>query len=403
MSLGHGATIVKDGLVFLWDPNSPRCTQNNRTGILNAYSSTNAYIDAISGDTITPTSGMYLEGKTYYTLVGVQYPESSQSAPWTSRDGITPGISNTSAGKLYSCSRDLNYFVYDEDTNTWVSNSYFNGERVDGHCYDTYDGAPAQHATFQADFDNIVASFPNATHIVIGSHAAENNDNDSGTLARLQSIGLPDSHIGVGRPEYVLVGKVNRPSTWHYVRENVNSAIAVMNVGLPLEGVTTGTVFTTGNYLSLPSNVGYSSTFSQFAWFKSTGTPAGDYHIIFGGSEAEISIPTAGALRVGVTTPTRYVGNLGSGLTDGNWHYVGMTYNPSDSVIRGYIDGEPVGTIATGGGNPTASFTRTIGRFGTSGTYYANGVVSNATIYNTALTDQEVKQNFSALRGRYSI
>tara|TARA_R110000796_G_scaffold131402_1_gene246970 strand:+ start:789 stop:1940 length:1152 start_codon:yes stop_codon:yes gene_type:complete len=157
------------------------------------------------------------------------------------------------------------------------------------------------------------------------------------------------------------------------------------------------------NYITLPSDAGYTATFSQFAWFKSSGNPLGGYNIIFGGSQAEISIPTAGALRIGVTTPTRYVGNLGSGLTDASWHHIGMVYNPANSYIEGYIDGASVGTVATTGLNPTASFTRTMGRFGTSGSYYANGNISSAQIYNTPLTAAEVQQNFQALRGRYGI
>ena len=157
------------------------------------------------------------------------------------------------------------------------------------------------------------------------------------------------------------------------------------------------------NYITLPSSIGYTTEFSQMAWFKSAGTPAGGYHIVYGGEQAELSIPTAGELRIGVNTGTRYVGNLGSGLTDGNWHYVAMTYKPSDGAIKGYIDGLSVGTIATNSGNPVSSFTRTVGRSGTSTTYYTNGETPLTQIYNRALTAQEIKQNFNALRGRYGI
>jgi len=175
----------------------------------------------------------------WFTLYALTYPESTQTP--ASRDGITPGFDNITGSKLYNASRDLNYYVFDEDNNTWVPDSYFNGERIDGHCYDTYDGQPNQHATFHADYDNIKATFPNATHIVIGSHAAENNDNNSSTLARLQELGLPADHIGTSRPEYILVGKPNRPELTMYVRENVSSNVAHLNVQLPLEDVASNT------------------------------------------------------------------------------------------------------------------------------------------------------------------
>jgi hypothetical protein len=171
----------------------------------------------------------------WYTLYAITYPESSY-AP-ANRDGITPGFDNITGSKLYDASRDLNYYVFDEDTNTWLDNSWFNGERIDGHCYDTYDGAPNQHATFQADYDNIKANFPNATHIVIGSHAAERNTATTGTADRLKEIGLPQRHIDEGgRPEYILVGKVNEPAHQIYVKENVNWAVAHLNLALPLTG-----------------------------------------------------------------------------------------------------------------------------------------------------------------------
>lgn len=184
---------------------------------------------------ITIINKLSKEKAGWFTLYALTYPENTQTP--ASRDGITPGFDNITGSKLYTASRDLNYYVFDEDNNSWVPDSYFNGERNYGHCYDTYDGQPNQHATFQADYDNIKATFPNATHIVIGSHAAENNDNNSSTLARLQELGLPADHIGTSRPEYILVGKPNRPELTMYVRENVSSNVAHLNVQLPLEDV----------------------------------------------------------------------------------------------------------------------------------------------------------------------
>jgi hypothetical protein len=408
MSLSHGAKIITKGLKFLWDPNSPKCTNNNRTGVVGDYSAVSNYVDAVSSSPI-PIGGaskFSVTGKTYYTLVGLTYPEGSQAAPWAGRDGVTPGISNTSAGKLYDFSRDLNYVVFDEDTNTWVPDSYFNGERISGHCYDTYDGQPVQHATFQSDFDNISNNFPNATHIVVGSHAAENNDNDAGTVSRLQSIGLPDSHIGVGRPEYVLVGKVNRPSTWHYVRENVNSAIGVMNVGLPLENslYQSGATFNNNSWLDLPADLGYGNNVTVCAWFKANGAPAGGYHIICGGSKLEMSVPAAGQIRCGIEVgTTRRVFNSGSGLNDGQWHFLSMTSDAT--TLRAYIDGNEVGTYSIGGyGNVSSSITtRRIGRFGSDTNYYLNGELGCYQVYSETLTASEIKQNFNAHKERYGI
>ena len=92
----------------------------------------------------------------------------------------------------------------------------------------------------------------------------------------------------------------------------------------------------------MPNDCGYREHVSVFAWFKKIGNPGSGYHIICGGSQLEISIPTAGAIRVGITVEGRKVHNHGSGLTDGNWHHLGFTYNGSNKIA--YIDGEEVGS-----------------------------------------------------------
>jgi len=212
----HGLTIPEGGYAIYSDNIAGR-TAANDTELINII---NRLSDA-------PVQ--------WYTLYAITYPEHAY-AP-ASRDGITPGFDNTTDNKLYDASRDLNYYVFDENTNTWLDNSWFNGERIDGHSYDTYDGAPNQHATFQADYDNIKANFPNATHIVIGSHAAERNTSTTGTTNRLKEIGLPQAHVDQGgRPEYILVGKVNEPAHQIYVKENINTAVAHLNLALPLTG-----------------------------------------------------------------------------------------------------------------------------------------------------------------------
>lgn len=156
------------------------------------------------------------------------------------------------------------------------------------------------------------------------------------------------------------------------------------------------------DYVDLPNDIGYTNQVSPFAWFRSLGSPPGTYHIIMGGQELEISIRSTGYLRVGVLQGSRYVSDHGSGLTDGNWHYVGFTFNGTTKTA--YIDGEPVGTQSVPAGTLTNSFAnRRIGRFGSSTSYYVNGDISQVKIYNKALTSAEVKQNYNALKGRYGL
>lgn len=128
---------------------------------------------------------------------------------------------------------------------------------------------------------------------------------------------------------------------------------------------------------------------SVMAWFKRTGIPAGDYHIITGGNSVEISIyDPSGQIRTGVNTDSqgRRVFNSGSGLVDGNWHHVAMTYDGEN--LRSYIDGSITATNPVSG-NLTGRAAE-IGRY-LSNTYVTNGYIDDVRIYGRALSSEEIK------------
>lgn len=158
--------------------------------------------------------------------------------------------------------------------------------------------------------------------------------------------------------------------------------------------------FTPSNVIDLPDSLGYTTKVSCFAWFKSNGSPTGGYHIICGGSHLEISIPTAGALRTGVETSSgRYVSNHGSGVTDGNWHHIGFTYD--GSTKRAYIDGSLVGSLSVPGTLVHTFSNRKIGQFGSNTSYYPNGEIGPYHVYKEALSDDEVRNLYEAHAKRY--
>jgi hypothetical protein len=400
MATSIGPKIVTSDITFHLDPASLKSVGPMGTSDVGLPS----FKDFIRSQFLNTSADLKITDIDYFTMYALQFPEGNQTP--ANRQGITPGYKNITATKIYTGSRDFHAYAWLEETQDWLSSVWFNGTRMDGHCYDTYNSAltASEHSQFQADFKNIHQSYPNANWVIIGSHAAENSVRNPITLDILKRIGHPGD-IPPSRPEFIIIGKVDKPSTWRYVLENVNAEVATMTVGFPLQGPSRKSLdFTTGDFISLPSNLGYTSEFSQFAWFKATGNPNGNYHIVFGTSNAEISVPVTGEIRVGVVTTTsniRYVGNLGSGLVDGNWHYVGMTYRASDGFITGYIDGVAVGTVATDGGIPTPSFDRRIGQMGADTQYHINGKIGTATIYNRKLTNTEIQSNYTTTRIRY--
>lgn len=141
------------------------------------------------------------------------------------------------------------------------------------------------------------------------------------------------------------------------------------------------------DYIQLPNDIGYRTQFTACAWFKALGNPTGGYHIILGGVELEISIPTSGFLRTSLYTNARYVDDYSSNLVNGNWHHVVLSFDGSKK--RSYVDGIKLGESNVSG-TLLYTFNRTIGRYGASTTYYANGLIQDIRIYNKTLTDQEI-------------
>lgn len=79
------------------------------------------------------------------------------------------------------------------------------------------------------------------------------------------------------------------------------------------------------------------------------------------------------------------------------WHHVAATTNGSSHAL--YLDGVSIGTNTAAGPWSASKEAVTIG-FAGFHTYH-NGRISNARLYNRALTDAEIKQNFNAHRGRF--
>tara|TARA_Y100000004_G_scaffold489_1_gene691 strand:- start:795 stop:2036 length:1242 start_codon:yes stop_codon:yes gene_type:complete len=412
MAIKSGPSIVSDGVVFCIDAASNRSI--GKAGCMGFNSAPQLIKNlANTGQSISSTSTLKLGNLTYYTIYGLTYSEASQTP--ANRDGITPGFNDTSSSKLLDFSRDLNYAVWDNATNSWVADSYFNGERLAGHCYDTYDtagNAATEHVQFQNDHAAIKSAYPDATHIVVGSHAAENNDSDSNTLAILKDLGGASSWP-TDRAEYVLIGKPglgpDNAYVWQYQNNSANVAHA--NVGLPIVGGKgAGGNYLDFNgsdeYISLPDDIGYTDAVSVFAWFKrdtNTGI-LGGYHIICGTHYLELSVNDGGDyLRNGiVVNGTRYVSNDGSAIGTGTWHYVGFTWSTSDYYKRSYVDGVNVGTQSTGStGTSDYSFSgRSLGMWNGS-SYALNGKIAAYQVYNRALTQAEVIQNYNATKTRF--
>jgi len=409
MGVAGGPKIETDGLVFAIDSDSNvrGYTKYGTSGTNNNHRAIRNLVDRSSTYSLANTSQL-TGGVTYYTLYGITYPEGNYTP--AARDGITPGFENITAAKTYDASRDVNYYVFDEDTNTWVADSYFNGLRISGHCYDTYSSTnrAAEHARFQSDFDNIKRAFPNATHIVIGSHASEWVDDDANTVTRLKEIGLPDDAVGLGRVEFVLVGKVNKPWTHHYVRENVNSAVANMVVGLPLEGKGGAIVFDgTDDYIELdPSVIPAGNEISISFW--NNGNSFASSTIIAASlnnsdQTLNIHLPWSNKnIYWDCGYPFNRIQKLATDAEILGWHNWVFTKNATTGNMSIYLDGA---LWHSGSGLTSSIPSMNVARIGSyfNNTLYHNGKIAQCLIYNQALSQEEILQNYNTYKNRFNI
>lgn len=166
-------------------------------------------------------------------------------------------------------------------------------------------------------------------------------------------------------------------------RDYAGSFDGVSSGAIPSED---GFYFDGTSVITLPSNLGYTDRVSAFGWFKPTGVPGSGYHILFGGSEFEISIPAnlsfirSGFFVGGVRTTF----NHPAVLVQGTWYHLGISFTGTEIIT--YLDGVQIGSRPCTGAL-VLSFARTIGKWSQ---YSMNGYIKDVRIYNRAVSDKEV-------------
>jgi hypothetical protein len=89
-------------------------------------------------------------------------------------------------------------------------------------------------------------------------------------------------------------------------------------------------------------------------------------------------------------------------VTDGQFRHYTITYNSTTGASVLYINGVINSSTSLGARtNPGGNLM--IGKFGVFSTFYFPGELGFVKIYSIALTQNQVKQNFEATRGRYGI
>lgn len=89
-------------------------------------------------------------------------------------------------------------------------------------------------------------------------------------------------------------------------------------------------------------------------------------------------------------------------ITNGVYHHIVGSYNGSTKII--YVDGNSMGSSSKSGNLVTTTPGAAVGRFGgTSSGYFFDGKIARVSVYSIGLTQDQVRQNFEAIKGRYGL
>jgi hypothetical protein len=147
------------------------------------------------------------------------------------------------------------------------------------------------------------------------------------------------------------------------------------------------------------------NTWSTFVWFRpiTTGSNAESFVIGKGGGAGasttfvvwvnENSEQLFARLKGGTTLTISSVNN-------NQWYNVGVTWD--GTTAKAYLNGSFVNNISVGGASYQVELFN-LGTTGSGGGGKFTGNIAASTVYNRALTAEEIQQNFNALRGRFSI
>jgi hypothetical protein len=401
MSIFAGPKIVEEGLVFSIDAANRKFISPLGN---NSFNGAAEVIRSITpGITVNSFNGVHLGNLNYFTVFAIDYPEGSYGGDAAGRHGITPGLNVRSGAKLYDSSRALHMYVYNNDTNTWLPSSFFNGLRVSGHSYDSYDSAVyvSEISKFVNDYNNIKNLFKNATYILTGSH--RDSYHPQNKLDVMFDLGAPSNIASIlsSAPEWILVGKpglgAGNAYGWSFQNYTTNSAqVAHLNFALPIFG-------NKDNYLKFDGIDDYvnggnpsiaTGKITVNAWVKINAGSL--YQHIVDSSSNSWHLAILNDNRPYFWNGSTYHTNA-TPLNVGQWY---MLTGVQGTTLDIYINGILSQSISTNVNVTTNNIN--LGRY-QSGGRQLNGNIAHVSIYNKVLTTQEIKQNFEAFRGRYGI
>jgi hypothetical protein len=364
------------------------------------------------------TNGLRLSGKSYYTGFGISYPEGNYGGDAASCQGISSGYNVRVGGSVYGAGRALTLYAWDNDTNSWVGDSFFRGTGgIGGRCYDNYNGYGSwtqQIRYFGEDFSRISGRYPNATFIVIGSHASSGWDQTAINI--LISLGAPSSVVNAWLPtsdwkEFVLVGRpgLGSGNAYGWAIENYPTnptQVGHLNFGLEIKNPGELEFDGTDDYMTFTGLTGHQLPYGTIeAWCYPTSTSGDRY--VFSIGEAQV-YGASRAIRInGGTWSTVTYGSSSQdydgivGATANQWAHVAFTWYGTSN--RFYLNGTEYATTKSGLVTPQGGRMAIGTATWSLGSSLFAGKIGSVKAYSKGLTATEIQNNYNRTKSQYGL
>ena len=400
MPLSSGPkSSAKDSLVFAMDTyDTSNCVTPLGCGGFN--NSTQGIKNILNGTTALFQNGLKISNRDFYTAFAIDYPEGSYGGDAANRQGITPGYNVRSGGKIFGYGRALHHSIWDNNSQSWVVHN----------TYDTYAYSSAVD-DFVNNYNNYIKAYPNAVHVVAGSHRDSNHNSNQYTI--LRDLGAPsnvDSIIGFSSPEWILVGKpglgAGNAYGWAFQNYSTNpDYVAHMNFSVTPNRPGILNFDGTDDYLNIShtSAIAPSTGYiSVEAIFRASSVGSENGSIIYN-KENEYEMSAGGGYISYAFRPNwAWVGR--TAFNTNQWYHTMLTYD--QSYQRLYVNGVETYSASLGGaiGNSYSNDLR-IGARGAPGAAYGffNGDIPVVNIYNRGLTSTEVVNNYKQYKTRFNL
>lgn len=364
------------------------------------------------------TNGLRLSNKSYYTGFGISYPEGNYGGDAAGCQGISTGYNVRVGGSVFGAGRAITLYAWDNDTNSWVGDSYFRGTGgIGGRCYDNYNGYgswPEQIRYFSEDFDRISGRFPNCTFIVIGSHASSGWSQRAVDI--LISLGAPSSVVSPWVPssewvEFVLVGRPGLGSGnaygWAIQNYPTNSAqVGHLNFGLEINTLGELELDGSDDYMTFTGLTGHQLPYGTIeAWCYPTAID-GDRYVFSIGENQVYGASRAIRLSSNYWSTVTY----GSSTEDYNsivdatanqWSHVAFTWYGTSN--RFYLNGTEYATTKSGLVTPQGGRMAIGCATWSLGSSLFAGKIGSVKAYSKGLTATEIQNNYNRTKSQYGL